>query len=185
MTSSAWSPVVSGPDEDFSSFLEFGELQLDFSPFDSSSHDGGNPQDGGDTMDMQPNPSSELLALENSGLGGPSAMGDFDDTIQSFQDTNVQSQQLDHQQLPQHIMYSQQFQLHNIVPPTPNSIEMHKGHMQYHQAASHGQARTMYENYVQTRNAQVCLTSDAWWNLEANASLENVHTTCLSSSYSA
>ncbi|KAL8811162.1 MAG: hypothetical protein Q9200_002024 [Gallowayella weberi] len=159
--------MVSGPDDDFSRFLEFGDLQLSFPPFDNTPQDGGEIQDGvGPAMDMQMgNPPPSVLEFHHGGMqqfGDPSALADFNTTSPVFQDLNVQSQLFAQQQqlhqLPQHPSYGPSYNGHHIVPPTPNSIEMHEGQMRYQHAVPNGHARAVYEHHRRQPKGQTTFT---------------------------
>ncbi|KAL8796567.1 MAG: hypothetical protein Q9182_007359 [Xanthomendoza sp. 2 TL-2023] len=161
--------MVSGPDDDFSRFLEFGDLQLSFPAFDNNPQDGGEIQDGvGPAMDMQiGNPPASVLEYHRGGMqqyGDPSALADFNTTSPVFQDMNMQSQLFAQQQqqqlhqLPQHPSYGPSYNGHHMAPPTPNSIEMHEGQMRYQHAVPNSHARTVYEHHRRQPKGQTTFT---------------------------
>lgn len=157
MPSASWSPTVSGPEDDFSNFLEFSDLQLDFSSFDDNSHNGENIQAGGDAMDVQNNATDDLLEFRQ--LGNSSAATGFDGPIEAFPDMQMQSQQLD-QHLSPHLTYGHPFAAHNVVPPTPNSMEIHGSQTQYDHALSNVHPQVTYANPRHTHDGQAsCLMS--------------------------
>ncbi|KAL8630461.1 hypothetical protein Q9189_003816 [Teloschistes chrysophthalmus] len=149
--------MVSGPQDDFSNFLEFSDLHLNFPSFDANPHDGGEMQGGsGTAMEMQSsNSAGDILGFPQDGMqqfGDPSVMGDFASSSQVFPDMDMPSQVFGQQQHHQHQVsqsrpYGQLYNGHPMVPPTPNSIEMHGGHAQYQQALSNNHARAMYDHY--------------------------------------
>lgn len=156
--------MVSGPDDDFSTFLEFGDLQLNFPHFDQNSQNGGEIQDGvRRAMDMQAsNNSGPVLDFHHPAIqqyGDPSALGDFNTIPQPFSDPTMpselfeQHQQL--QQMPQHPSYGPTYNGQHMVPPTPNSIEMHGGQMHYQQPLPNSHARAVYEYHRRQPNGQV------------------------------
>ncbi|KAL8860316.1 MAG: hypothetical protein Q9178_003287 [Gyalolechia marmorata] len=170
MQSTTWSPMVSGPDDDFSNFLEFSDLQLDFPPFDASPHNGPEIHDSpGPSMDLHTNNNPSGFLAFHPGVmqqfGGPSALPDFTAASQVFPDIpdmNMPSQlyeqqQLQHQ-LSQHPAYGPSYNGHHMVPPTPNSIEIHGGLPQYQHMVSNNHARAMYEHHRRHPKGQTTFT---------------------------
>ncbi|KAL8692475.1 MAG: hypothetical protein Q9218_002511 [Villophora microphyllina] len=165
-STTTWSPMVSGPGDDFSSFLDFG--QLDFPTFDANPQDGEGIQDGsGTAMEMQASHNAgEILGFQHGGMqpfADPTGLSDFTSSSQFFPDMSMPSQlygqqQQHHHQIPHVRPYSQPYHGHNMVPPTPNSTEMHGGHTQYHQAASNSHARAMYDHYRPQPKGQTTFT---------------------------
>ncbi|KAI4264126.1 MAG: hypothetical protein L6R42_000763 [Xanthoria sp. 1 TBL-2021] len=168
MQSTTWSPMVSGPEDDFSTFLEFGDLQLNFPSFDANPQNGGEIQNGvGPAIDLQTsdNPGA-VLDFHHGGIqqfGDPSGLSDFNGTSQDYQDLSMppqlfeQQQQLLHQ-YPQHPSYGPSYNGHHVVPPTPNSIEMHGGHAQYQHLVPNNHARAMYEQQRRQPKGQAAFT---------------------------
>ncbi|KAL8926350.1 MAG: hypothetical protein Q9172_001801 [Xanthocarpia lactea] len=167
MQSTTWSPMVSGPDDDFSNFLEFSDLQLDFPPFDTSPHNGPEIQESpGPSMDLHTNNNPNGFLGFHPGamqqFGGPSALPDFTAASQVFPDMNMPSQlyeqqQLQHQ-LSQHTSYGPSYNGHHMVPPTPNSIEIHGGLPQYQHMVSNNHARAVYEHHRRHPKGQTTFT---------------------------
>ncbi|KAI4251995.1 MAG: hypothetical protein LQ352_004532 [Teloschistes flavicans] len=167
-SSTTWSPMVSGPEDDFSNFLEFSDLQLNFPSFDANPHDGGEMQDGsGTAMEMQSsNSAGDILGFQHDGMqqfGDPTVMGDFGSSSQVFADIDMPSQLFGQQQqhphqVPQPRPYGQLYNGHPMVPPTPNSMEMHGGHAPYQQALSNNHARAMYDHYRTQHKSQTTFT---------------------------
>ncbi|KAL8697328.1 MAG: hypothetical protein Q9224_002374 [Gallowayella concinna] len=168
MQSTTWSPMVSGPEDDFSRYLEFGDLQLNFAPFDDNPQNGGEIQDGVDpAMDMQiaNNAPASVLEYHPGGMqqfGDPSGLADFNTTSPVFQDLNMQSQLFAQQQqlhqLPQQSPFGPSYNGHHMVPPTPNSIEMHEGQMRYQHAVPNSHARMVYEHHRRRPKGQTTFT---------------------------
>lgn len=157
MPSASWSPTVSGPEDDFSNFLEFSDLQLDFSSLDDNPHNGENIQADGDPMDVRNNAIDDLLEFRQ--LGDSSATTGFNEPIEVFPDIQMQSQQLD-KHLSQHLTYGHPFAAHNGVPPTPNSMEIHGSQAQYNHALSDVHPQVTYAHPRHTHDGQVsCLMS--------------------------
>ncbi|KAL9036837.1 MAG: hypothetical protein Q9214_005962, partial [Letrouitia sp. 1 TL-2023] len=151
MPSAPWSPTASGPEDDFSNFLEFSDLQLDFPSFEDNSHNGENIQTDGDAMDVRSNATNDLLEFRQ--LGNSSATTGFNGPIEAFPDMQMQSQQLD-QHLSQHLTYGHPFAAHNVVPPTPNSMEIHGSQAQYDHALSNVHPQVIYANPRYTHDGQ-------------------------------
>ncbi|KAI4288364.1 MAG: hypothetical protein L6R35_002367 [Caloplaca aegaea] len=171
-TSSAWSSMVSGPEDDFSSFLEFGDLQLTFPPFDGDTHGGDEIQDGTNGSHHVEMPASNnaggAIDFQHSNMShftDPSGLTDFDSSSAVFPELSMdahlfqqqQQQQLQHQ-LPRSLPYGQPYRGQNMIPNTPNSIEMHGGQPQYQQVASNNHAHAMYEHYRQQSKGQATFT---------------------------
>ncbi|KAI4225511.1 MAG: hypothetical protein L6R36_003860 [Xanthoria steineri] len=167
MQSTTWSPMVTGPEDDFSTFLEFGDLQLNFPPFDANPQNGGEIQNGvGPAIDLQSNENPGAILDFHPGaiqqFGDPSGLGDFNGTSQGFQDMNMPPQLFEQQQLlhqySQHPSYASSYSGHHVVPPTPNSIEMHGGHAQYQHLVPNSHARNMYEQQRRQPKGQAAFT---------------------------
>lgn len=161
--------MVSGPEDDFASFLEFSDLQLNFPAFDGNVH-----QDAGE---MQQETVSTMDARMDNGVGmmgnvqqqqidphlmpsTPMAgLSSIDGSNESLMDLNMQAQM--HRQRQQQ-QYQQQAQSHyqrqGMVPPTPNSIEMH-GRSHYYPQMDHAQAQAVYEHYARKQQDQVIADS--------------------------
>ncbi|KAL8948039.1 MAG: hypothetical protein Q9222_005742 [Ikaeria aurantiellina] len=157
--------MVSGPEDDFSSFLEFSDLQLNFSSFDGNPQNGEGMQDGGGpTMDMQTsNASGAVLGFQQDEMNQfaeAGSMADFSSTPQVFPDMNMPSQLYDPQQLSisSQPLYGHPYSQHQMVPPTPNSMEMHGGQAHYQQTAANNHARAMYDQYQRQPRGQTTFT---------------------------
>ena len=178
---STWSPMVSGPEEDFANFLEFGDLQLNFPNFDTAESQnvdtsGGAEQEhlgagGGGVVDTNmEHEAGGMMQLKERDLNSaldPRLM-DMQTTMpelvhgpstESLMELEMQAQlfhqQQYNQQQQQHRMAHTQYRRQQgIVPPTPNSIEMHGGHAQ-HFAQMDGRTRAMYEHYSKKQQDNV------------------------------
>ena len=155
--------MVSGSEDDFASFLDFGDLNF---PVFGDSSVGGTPQasggsgDGG-AMDMSME-GAEAAApgmishpgVEQSSIENP--MNGFQETFPGmnsptpFMTRQQSQQQAAHLQMQQHPRYYG----HNAVPPTPNSLEMHGNQSDYYNPADR-QQQLMYEHYRRHQNEQV------------------------------
>lgn len=156
--------MVSGPEDEFSNFLDFGDLQLNFPPFDGNNQNGEEIQDGGGpAMEMHANNNAgEAMAFQHAGIQhftDTSGLSGFDSSSNIFPDLDIPphlfEQEQQHHPIQQPPAYGQPYIGHNMIPHTPNSIEMHGGKVQYQQTASKNHARAMYEQYRQQSKGQV------------------------------
>ncbi|KAL8762461.1 MAG: hypothetical protein Q9184_001544 [Pyrenodesmia sp. 2 TL-2023] len=157
--------MVSGPEDDFSHFLEFGDLQLNFPPFDGSQQNGEEIQVGGGSapaMDMQTNNTAGGVMDFHHGNLQPfpdsAALADFDASSTVFPDLNMPSQLFEQQHMPQAIPYGHPYRSQNMTPHTPSSIEMHGGQPQYQQPTSNSHARAVFEHYRHQSRGQTTFT---------------------------
>ena len=156
-TTAGWSPMVAGPDEDFASFLEFEDLQLGFNSLESLAQHGGKVHDNGDVaMDMPLDPaldtSMTLFGFEEaqvhqqpqraqeqsitSGTADQNANLDFY-SMQHMRNLPSQHQSQQQQQSHQNMQVKRhEFYGRSVIPPTPNSMEMSGGHLQYYHSPS-------------------------------------------------
>lgn len=147
---STWSPMVSHPEEDYASFLEFDDLQLNFPPFDP---------------DPPATATGHHEPVDHPILHIPTSMPDMHDihrSAESLLDLSIQAQ-LYHHHHQQHQQHQQQqyehqvhgqYMQHGMIPLTPNSVEMHGGQLQpYGPVDPH--ARAAYEQYAKKRMNQV------------------------------
>lgn len=154
--------VSASGDDEFSNFLEFG---LNFSAFDTANHDSF-PENGASVMDTNMEQSDVTTGLEmgqNSQphhyAAGPeqadlSPMGGHDKPQRGVVDMNLQAQLLRQQQQRQQMMQSQEYQRQTIIPPTPNSLDLHGGAARYYQHLD-AQGQAIYERYQQMKEDQV------------------------------
>lgn len=153
-----WSPLVSAPEDEFASFLDFGNL--DFSAYSDGS---GTPQagangasHGGDADDLL-NGSAEggqgglhgaIMGTDLDGVPTPGMMSNHIGAMQpgameimsgfgpnQFPDLNTmpadylgQQQQQQQAQQMHSLQHTPRYYGHNAVPPTPNSLEIHGSH---------------------------------------------------------
>ena len=174
-----WSPLVSGPEDDFTNFLDFSDLN--FSAFGDGSVGGGTPQASGagdgdaGVMDlvsegagipvagMMSHAGIQRNAMAHSINGFQESLPDMTssaDFLIHQQHRRQQQQQQHHQQQQQqhqsHLQLQQQprYYGHDTVPPTPNSLEMHGGHSEYYNPTDR-QQQLMYEHYRRHQIDQV------------------------------
>ena len=184
--------MVSGPEEDFGNFLEFADLQLNFPPFDTQTHDvrTGPPEQVHPGFGMDSNMENAAAAAGMMGLKEADINSVLDPQLMDMQTTmpelvhgasaeslmgldmqaqlfHQRQQQQFHQHQHQQRIAQAQYQRHGIVPPTPNSIEMHPGQAQ-HYAHVDRQTRAMYEHYQRKQQDNVRLAGEATVLVQAN-----------------
>lgn len=174
----AWSqiahhdPMVSAPEDDFASFLEFGDLQLNYGNYGLNHTDGqANPSNAVDSVDLGMENGEGLdgmteghLLHQHDGaarneMNAPVEMPSMEDMTESAEpliDFNLEAE-IFHQQHQQH-MQPQNFHTHATIPPTPNSMKMHGGNEHYYPQLDL-QAQAIYERYSRMKEDQV------WWLL--------------------
>lgn len=159
--------MVSAPEDDFASFLEFDDLHLNYGDYDvSQADDQGNSQDAVNALDT---------GMENGGLTGldeghllyqhaeaghnemqpaeeMASMGNLTESAEPLMDFNLQTE-IFHQQ--QQHMQTQNFHPHAVIPPTPNSMKMHGGAGHYYPQLDLHQAQAIYERYSRMKEDQV------------------------------
>ena len=162
--------MVSGPEEDFSTFLEFGDLQFTFPGFDGTPQNRAEVQENAGAMDTSAENPAGMMGLENGQmqqhLEQPSTMATmngFHASVQSFPDVGMQTEFLEQQQPPHYAMQGQHYHGQHIVPPTPRSIEMHGDQVRYNQQSVDSQAQAMYEHYRRKQKDQVRKFSPQRW----------------------
>jgi len=158
-----WSPIVSAPDDEFGNFLEFGDLQLDFPSFERVAHDGRTDRQDVDADTSMDASMEHAPAMVDFGIGHmaqqpqqPTSnplMNGYNGMGQLF---NMQmSREQFHESQPSQAHIKTQRQYHSgMVPPTPNSIEMHGGMPGYYHTPMHHQPHA-YEYYQRGQRDQV------------------------------
>ena len=158
-----WSPMVSGPEDDFASFLDFGDLNF---PTFSDGSASGTPQPSGSSGDA----GAMDMPMENTGATAAGMISHpgieqtpLDNSMDGFQDhfpglnspvPFMTSQQDQQQQARLQMQQQSRYYGHNAVPPTPNSLEMHGNHSEYYNTADR-QQQLMYEHYRRHQHEQV------------------------------
>ena len=155
--------MVSAPEDDFSSFLDFGDLN--FSAFGDGSV-GGTPQasggggDGG-AMDMSMEGAGTAVAamISHSGAQHNSLTNPMNGFQEAFAGIGspvpfIARQQNQQQQAQMQMQQQSRYYGHNAVPPTPNSLELHGSHPDYFNPADR-QQQLMFEHYRRQQNEQV------------------------------
>ena len=157
-----WSPIVSGPEDAFADFLDFTDLG--FGGFDGVDLQ----QNGAGAMDTSMEGAAGMLGLEQGQMQlqqeqpppmdqqnhVPSLNG-FHGSTESFQDIAMQQDPFDQQQQQQLHIQNQRYHGPNVVPPTPNSLEMHGGQAQYYRTPLDHHQMHVYDPYRRNQKDQV------------------------------
>ena len=171
--------MVSGTEDEFANFLDFGDLSFppvgDPSSAPASIAGGEILQDAGaNGMDASmEGPSGEgILGPGIAQMEEPeqlSTMNDFQDAFSELDASagylnHAQQQQQQHQQ-PQHPFHLQnsRYYGHNPVPPTPSSLDLRGNHAEYYSSHADRQQQILYEHYRRQQSEQV---RDSWCGKE-------------------
>lgn len=151
--------MAAAPEDEFANFVEFGDLQLDFPPFEGLHQDGQTTRlDGGvdTTMDT---PMENAPGMIDFGMGtmsqqveqpiSHSLMHGYDGNMNQFFNMQIPTAQYHRGQHPQAHFQTQRQYAPGMVPPTPNSIELHGGVPGYYQQPH------VYEHYQRSQRDQV------------------------------
>jgi hypothetical protein len=145
--------MVSGPEDEFANFLDFGDLN--FATFDGIPHsDAELQQNSAGAMDTSMEGTAGMLGLEQGqmqhqiGQHHPTPMNGFHGSTDSFPDLAIQSELFEQQQQQQQLhMQDQRYHGQNVIPPTPNSMDMHGAHAQYYRTPADHPQLHMYDHY--------------------------------------
>jgi len=157
-----WSPIVSAPDDEFGNFLEFGDLQLDFPSFERVAHDGRTDRQDVDadtsmdaTMEIAPAMVDFGIAHMSQQPQQPTSnpLMSYNGMGQLFNMPMSREQFHESQHPHPHIKTQRQYHP-GMVPPTPNSIEMHGGMPGYYHTPVHQQPQA-FEYYQRSQRDQV------------------------------
>ena len=148
--------------EDDFNFLDFGDLG--FSCYGAVDLQ----QNGAGAMDTSMEGATGMLGLEQGHMqlqqeepppmdhqNHANPINDFPASTESFPGLTMQQDLFDHQQQQQLHMQHQQYHGQNVVPPTPNSLEIHGGHAQYYRTPADHQQLQIYEHYKRSQKDQV------------------------------
>ena len=171
-----WSPMVTGPDDDFSSFLDFGDLN--FAAFDAIPQDETELQqpDGLGAMDTSMEGDADTLRLEHGStqqqqqqqMGQSTAappVNGYPTSTGSYPDLALQAELYEQQQQHRMHMQNQEYHAPHRVPPTPNSVEIHSGRAQYYRTPTDHQQLRMYDHF---RRAQKDQVNARWQSISEN-----------------
>lgn len=145
ISASPWSPMVTGPEEELVSFLEFGDLPLTF-PFDEApQHGRGMQQEPDGAMDTPMGNGTGMLPMEDGQLqhqlnhsNSIGAMGGYQP---QFHHMNISGELFNPHQHPHLQLHVPPYRPQGMIPPTPTSIEMHGDQPRYYTTAGdHSQA---------------------------------------------
>lgn len=162
ISASPWSPMVSGPEDEFASFLEFGDLQLTF-PYEGGHQDGRElQQEPGGGMDTSMGNGAGVVRLENGPVqqqmdqcSSMAAMNGYHASTEPFHDLNIQGEIFNQQQQSHLHLHGPQYNGQNVIPPTPNSMEMHGEQARYYQSSRDHHSQAMYDRLGRNQKDQV------------------------------
>ncbi len=152
-----WSPMVSAREDEFASFLDFTDLGFDgYDAIDLQ-------QNGAGAMDTSMEGAAGVLGFEQGHMqqqqmdqrNPATSINGCHGSTESFPDLAMQQDLFDQQHQQQIYMQNQQYHGQNVVPPTPNSLEMHGGHAQYYCTPADPQQLHMYDHYRRNQKDQV------------------------------
>ena len=159
-----WSPIVSGPEDEFANFLDFTDLG--FGAYDAVDLQ----HNGAGAMDTSMEGATSMLGLEQGQLplqqeqppsmdqrNHTTPMNGFHGSTDPFPDLAMQQDLFDQQQQQQQQLHlqNQPYHVPNVVPPTPSSLEIHGGHAQYYHTPADHQQMHMYDHYRRNQKDQV------------------------------
>ncbi|KAG8526837.1 uncharacterized protein KY384_008266 [Bacidia gigantensis] len=153
---SQWSAMVSNPEDDFASFLDFGDLN--FSAFadtvpTTQSGSSAIPQNGGTTMGSPSEGSSALSRVEDQGqMSQTMSQMPLMDFCQEPIPTGPNAYYTQRHDVAR--LQQQRWHPQNMVPPTPDSMELHAGRMQHYHTSMDPQVLQQQHMYEQLRRQQ-------------------------------
>ena len=155
--------MLANPDDEFANFLDFGDLN--FSGFNDAitASQGNDPvltHGGGGGMHVPMGDSAAMMSVEQ-----PNQLQETESqhtghmpVMPGLQDSVSLDPELFNQQRENQLhMHQQRYQPPSMVPPTPNSIEMHADQPQYYHPMIDQQQLQMYEHYQRYQKDQVRL----------------------------
>lgn len=149
-TPSPWSSIhdpTAVPGEDFSNFFNFSGIQLDLpSNFDSTGHDDDDAHSQNTAMDTDYPGAGDMGGKDHRLLSGEDMLG------MQFHDLNTMRQPRQQQHVQHHVNMHD----HNMIPPTPSSIDLQTGlpHSYTHSM----EADLMMDRFNSIRDEQVALS---------------------------
>ncbi|KAI9769331.1 MAG: hypothetical protein M1839_003754 [Geoglossum umbratile] len=152
-------PMVSAPEDDYTSFLDLGDFQLTFPPFDSAAQHNTAGRDESHAMDVSFDgvgdggvAAKEIHMhqqhqrdLSGHRIHSTAAMQNMDQTSAERLNAQINYLQLHHHQ-------HQDYHRQSVIPPTPDSAEMHAGAAtRYYQHQQIDQSLAFLERYHHPR----------------------------------
>lgn len=152
ISATSWSPIVTGPEEELASFLEFADLPLTF-PFDEAPQHGRSLQQEADpTMDTPMGNGGGMLPVADGQmqhqLKYPNPIGSMGGYQSQFHHMSIPGElfnQPPQQQHPHLPLQVPPYRPQGMIPPTPTSIEMHGDQQRYYQTAGDHNQHAMYD----------------------------------------
>ena len=154
-----WSPM--DDESEFANFLDFTDLG--FGGYDAVDLQ----QNGAGAMDTS---MESILGLEQGQMqqqqqppppppmdlrNHANPINGFQGSTESFPDLAMQQDLFDQQQRQQLHIQDQRYHGPNVVPPTPDSLEMHGGQAPYYRTQADHQQLHMYNHYRRNQKDQV------------------------------
>ncbi|KAL9075913.1 MAG: hypothetical protein Q9161_001307 [Pseudevernia consocians] len=152
----------SGTEDEFANLFDFSDLGFGgYDAVDLQQNEAG-------AMDTSMEGAAGMLGLEQGHIqqqqppmdqrNHTTPLNGFHGSTESFQDLAMQQDLFDQQQQQQLHMQNQRYHGQNVVPPTPNSLEMHGGHAQYYRTPADHQQLHIYDHYRRTQKDQMIFT---------------------------
>lgn len=154
--------MVSAPEDDFTSFLDFGDIN--FAAFDAIPDPTAelSQQNGAGAMDTSMEGATGMLGLEMGQMqhqmdrhGAAPSMSGFQHPTEPLPDLALQSELFEQQRRQQIHLQNQRYHAQQSIPPTPDSMEMHDRQAQYYRTPTDHQQLHMYDHYRRTHKDQV------------------------------
>lgn len=154
-----WSPLVTGPEDELASFLEFGELPLTF-PFEEAPQHGHSLQQEADSaMDTTMGNDTGVLPLEDGQLqhqiNHPNSMRPIGGYEPQFHHMSIAGELFNHHQQRHPQLQVPPYRAPGMIPPTPTSMEMHGDQPRYYHTAGDHHPQGLYDRYGTNMKDQV------------------------------
>lgn len=148
ISTSPWSPIVTGPEEELASFLEFADLPLTFSFDEGPQHGRGLQQEADGAMDTPMGNGSGMLPLADGQLqhqlNHHNPIGSMSGYQPQFHQMSIAGEIFNQQH--SHLgLQVPAYRPQGMIPPTPTSIEMHGDQQRYYQTAGDHNPHAIYD----------------------------------------
>ena len=158
---SSWPSMVPTSGDEFASFIDLPDLDIDFSSFDNDASDSRHLEDGqsglGSHYGQHPFFTGDAGAHEE-GLIPRSASATDMNMLKRI--SGLQVQPGSYPQGEHHTQFgsqAMQFHHHGVIPPTPNSLDIHGNRSHFN--AIDPQQHTMYETQLRKQQQEVSATT--------------------------
>lgn len=161
ISASTWSPIVTGPEDELASFLEFGDLPLTFAFDEATQHERGLQQEADGAMDLPMANGAGMLPLGDGQLqhrvDQQDPMGPISAYEPQFHQMNIAGELFHSHQHPHLQLQVPSYRTPGMIPPTPTSIEMHGDPPRYYHTARDHQSQALYDRLGTNAKDQVRL----------------------------